>query len=219
MKKIRHSYPQFRIDNENAIYAFAQERSFGAFMVPIDGRILIAHAPFYLDTDKKALYFHLHRGNSIIDAFDHGNETALVINGPDAYISPDWYEVDGNPVPTWNYTAIHLRGSVQKLPQDQIDGVLANLSATFEERIHDKVPWRQEKMDAAYRTRLLRAITPFKMEIKSVDGIQKIGQDKPVSAISNAAAGVRRAGIGLAAADLAYQMETLGAATHKENTL
>ena len=35
--------------------------------------------------------------------------------GPDSYISPDWYGVPDQ-VPTWNYVAVHLRGTLEQRP-------------------------------------------------------------------------------------------------------
>ena len=37
------------------------------------------------------------------------------MHGPQAYISPTWYEAKARPgrvVPTWNYEAVHLTGTV-----------------------------------------------------------------------------------------------------------
>jgi len=207
MSAMRHPYPQFRVEDKSKLISFARERGFGVLTSIHEERICIAHAPFILDADGGRLWFHLHRANPIIKAFEIGAETLLVVNGPDGYISLDWYEIDHNSVPTWNYSAVHMRGVVSAMPQDKIGEVLTKLSTGFEERIANKPPWKMDKMDEDYRERMLRAIIPLEMVIQSFDGIWKYGSDKPVSAIIGAAAGVRATGIGLATYALASLME------------
>jgi len=58
----------------------------------------------------------------------------IAVMGPDGYVSPDWYG-DPHQVPTWNYIAIHLRGTLR--PDDPADmrGHVDRLSAAFEERL------------------------------------------------------------------------------------
>src|ERR1700689_1772199 len=44
-----------------------------------------------------------------------GAEALAIVQGPQAYISPAWYEAKarhGRVVPTWNYEAVHLTGTV-----------------------------------------------------------------------------------------------------------
>ena len=55
----------------------------------------------------------------------------LAVSGPEVYISPDWYGLD-NQVPTWNYIAVHLRGSLTTLPIDTLRPHLNALSARNE---------------------------------------------------------------------------------------
>jgi len=68
------------------------------------------------------------------------------ISGPDGYVSPDWYEVPDQ-VPTWNYVAVHLRGTLERLPQDQMHAMLDMQSAHFEDQLAPKPPFNQNKPD------------------------------------------------------------------------
>ena len=42
-------------------------------------------------------------------AIANGAAVRLIVEGPEGYISPDWYGV-ADQVPTWNYVAVHLVG-------------------------------------------------------------------------------------------------------------
>src|SRR5258708_305649 len=44
-----------------------------------------------------------------------GSQALAIVHGPQAYISPTWYEAKarhGRVVPTWNYETVHLTGTV-----------------------------------------------------------------------------------------------------------
>ena len=56
------------------------------------------------------------------------------MSGPDSYISPDWYEVPDQ-VPTWNYVAVHLTGTLELRPQEELLDLLDRQSALFEARV------------------------------------------------------------------------------------
>src|SRR6188474_3409849 len=67
------------------------------------------------DGEHGMLRGHLARGNphwrEIAD--DGSTEAIAIFNGPDAYISPAWYEEKrrtGKVVPTWNYTTVVAHG-------------------------------------------------------------------------------------------------------------
>jgi len=58
---------------------------------------------------------HVARANRHWRALAPGAQALLIVTGPDAYISPSWYaskQIDGKVVPTWDYTAVQLTGTV-----------------------------------------------------------------------------------------------------------
>ena len=67
------------------------------------------------DGEHGTLRGHVARGNPHWrEVADDGTTEAIAIfNGPDAYISPAWYEekrLTGKVVPTWNYTTVVAHG-------------------------------------------------------------------------------------------------------------
>ena len=57
----------------------------------------------------------------------------LAVSGPDSYVSPDWYGTGtADQVPTWNYVAVHIRGTLRRRADETLRAHLDALSARFE---------------------------------------------------------------------------------------
>jgi len=113
----------------------------------------------------------------------------LAVTGPDGYISPDWYGA-ADQVPTWNYIAVHLSGTLQRLEQNALRGILDRHSAEFETRIEGKPPWTSAKMSPEVLDRMMRMIAPCRFIVEDVQSTFKLGQNKPDDVRASAAAKV-----------------------------
>ena len=105
----------------------------------------------------------------------------IAISGPEADISPEWYgphDQVPDQVPTWNYVAVHLRGTLEALPQDALRPHVDALSAEYERRIADKRPWTSAKMTEGAMPRMMRMILPFRFHVASVEGTGKLNRNK-----------------------------------------
>ena len=201
-----HPNPSFRKTPVTDALAFAAERGFGVLAVNGPEGPISAHVPFTLHDDGALLRAHLMRSNPVFRVLRDGKVPALMtVSGPDGYISPDWYGVVDQ-VPTWNYLAVTLRGSLSALPDGSLRGVLDDLSDEFETRLAPKAPWRIGKMTPSVRERILRMITPVEMAITAVESTFKLGQNKPGPARNSAAEAMQSAGIGQELAVLATMM-------------
>ena len=81
-------------------------------------------------------------------------------------------------MPTWNYIAVHLRGTLVQLPDDAMDGHVNALSDQFEARLAPKPVWTSAKMGDGVMDRMKRMILPFRLIISAVDGTWKLNQNK-----------------------------------------
>ena len=201
-----HPNPVFRKTPDETNLDFARERGFGTLSINGDDGPLIAHIPFVLSDDGKTADLHMLRSNLITRATDQPQSAVLAISGPDSYISPDWYDADDQ-VPTWNYVAIHLRGTLTQLPADALRASIDTLAAQFEDRLAPKPAWTNDKMPPEGLAKMMRMIVPFRFDVKSVDGTWKLGQNKPDAARSSAAKHVQAYGIGQETALLAALMQ------------
>jgi transcriptional regulator len=136
--------------------------------------------PFYLshtaDGTLEAL-FHVARHNPLIKLADGKNSWLLTANGPDAYVSADWY-VSPDQVPTWLYQSVHLTGTVRVLSDDELAVQIDTLSAKFENWLLPKKPWTSAKMTPARLEAMKKAIVGLVMTVEDVEGSFKLNQHK-----------------------------------------
>ena len=200
-----HPNPAFRSAADAQNIAFAREQSFGLLSLSTDGAPLISHIPFQLSEDGTQAELHLVRSTEITRALKEPTPARLAVQGPHSYISPDWYNLPDQ-VPTWNYVAVHLTGTLERLPDSALEVVLARLSARFEARLAPKPEWTMGKMTPDVLAKMMRQIVPFRLSIEAVEGTWKLGQNKPDAARLGGADGAEAAGLGQEAAALAALM-------------
>jgi transcriptional regulator len=124
------------------------------------------------------LRFHVSRGNAVHETLLGGGDALFVATGPHAYVSPEDYGLEDR-VPTWNYVAVELEGTVRTLDSEALVRLVDDLSAEREARLAPKPPWTRAKMSEGRFEGLLRSITGFEMQVAAWRGTAKVDQDKP----------------------------------------
>ena len=180
-----HPNPAFRQTPAERNLTFARARGFGILTVNGAAGPLLAHVPFLISADGTWADLHLARSNAIARS-GLPAPAVIAVSGPDAYISPDWYGLDDQ-VPTWNYVAVHLRGTLAPLPVETLRDHADALSARFEAELAPKKPWVSGKMAEGTMDRMMRMILPFRLVIGTVEGTWKLNQNKPDPARLSAA--------------------------------
>ena len=170
-----HPNPVFRGTSQERNIAFARARGFGTLAINSDDGPLLSHIPFLIAQDAATIDLHLVRSNPICRQTP--SKAVLSVTGPDAYVSPDWYDA-ADQVPTWNYVAVHLRGTLESLPHEAMRDMLERQSAAYESQLGGKAPWTMNKMSEGAADRMMRMILPFRMTITSVEGTWKLNQNK-----------------------------------------
>ncbi len=171
-----HPNPLFRWEDRDAMRSFATEIGFGMLFAATADGPRVAHIPFvFLDEDR--IGFHVARGNGIVRGLE-GGEALFVVNGPDAYISPDWYGIDDQ-VPTWNYLTLEMQGVVSKMDRETLIAQADALSLQHETRLSPKPVWTREKMADGLFNKMLGGIFGFEMRVTGWRGTVKLGQNKP----------------------------------------
>ena len=202
-----HPNPSFRPDDRGLALGLARDRAFGILTVAGPEGVLAAHIPFLLSPDGLSLEAHLVRSNPIARAVMKGEAEALmIVSGPDAYISPDWYGMDDQ-VPTWNYVAVHLRGVLSRLPDERLREHIEAISADREAQLLPKRPWKTDKMTPEILSRMMRQIMPVRLEITEVDATWKLNQNKTEEARLGAADALMALGGVNAEAEIAGLMQ------------
>lgn len=104
----------------------------------------------------------------------------LICSGPDAYVSPSWYASKaehGRVVPTWNYTAVQLTGTI-KVHQDHewLRQAVTELTETHEGgRDH---PWAVTDAPDRLVAGQLRGIVGLEITITGFEGKAKLSQNR-----------------------------------------
>jgi transcriptional regulator len=100
----------------------------------------------------------------------------LTFTGPHSYVSPTVYEVTPA-APTWNFTAVHVRGVVEKIDsmEETLDVVESTVRA-FEGAFGDG--WDMtESLD--YFRKIAPGVGAFRYTVTGADGMFKLSQEQP----------------------------------------
>jgi transcriptional regulator len=188
-------HPAFKIETAEAL-ALLRDRAFGLFVVPTPEGPFGAHVPFLVNERANGrlwVELHVSRANNIHSLIDGNCKALLICQGPDAYISPDWYG-SPNQVPTWTYGSVHLKGAARIRPEAEHLEHVERLSAFFENRLLPKKPWSSSKLDRARRDAMLKAIVAITMDVETVEAQKKLIQHKDEAVHRGAIAGLRSKG-------------------------
>lgn len=168
----------FREDDINILHALMQKYSFATLVTQQDGVPFASHLPFLLEAargPRGTLLAHMARANPQWRTFNEAQEVLVIFQGPHAYISPSWYEVELS-VPTWNYAVVHAYG-VPRLIEEKI--VLYNLLKTLIQAHEAQFerPWTFELPDE-YVQKMMQGVAGFEIEITRLEGKFKMSQNR-----------------------------------------
>lgn len=170
-----HPNKSFRIENRDLLESLIGNIGFGMVFAETPDGPRVAHTPLVSDGAGK-IHFHLANGNALTRHLD-GATALAVINGPDAYVSPRWYENRGA-VPTWNYVALELEGVVRRMPQESLADHVGALAARHEGRLGGADPWTIGDLTPEQWARLFGSITGFELEVRDWRPTFKLSQNK-----------------------------------------
>ncbi len=177
----------------DALDALLARDAFVTLVSTADGEPFATHLPvrYAREGDHVVLRGHLARANAQWRSLP--TQTVLVIvHGPHAYVSPSWYAQPDHSVPTWNYTAAHLYGTVRLIDDtDGLRALVADLAAHYEDGIGSD--WRFP--DSAPGTvRELAGIVGFEFAATRIQVKHKLNQHHDPASLRGAVAGLRRHG-------------------------
>ena len=167
----------FSLDDVAILHETIRSHPFATVASVRDGAVAFAYAPVVLDAGESALgtlRFHLARANPL--ARSDGATLFFSFRGPDAYVSPDWYETKGR-VPTWNYIAIEAQGPARRVAAGDLRTLLVDISAIEEAKLTPKPPWSIDKVPAERLAALMDAITGFSVPLQVLAGKLKLSQN------------------------------------------
>jgi len=161
-------------DKRALCQALLREVGFGVVFLTTPDGARIAHAPLHL-SDDGMVQFHLAKDDVLSPHLD-GARALLLVNGPDAYVSPRWYE-DRGQMPTWNYVALEMEGRVQCMAPEGLADLLGALGKRNETRLGGANPWTPGDLPADRWAEMFGAITGFELEVQQWRPTLKLSQN------------------------------------------
>ncbi|MBC9252384.1 transcriptional regulator [Pseudomonas alcaligenes] len=147
------------------------------------GGLQASHLPLLLvegEGELGTLYGHFAKANPQWRELAGGDQTLVIFNGPDAYVSPSWYPAKaehGKVVPTWNYIAVHAYGQAEVF--DDAKRLLQLVSRLSDQHEAGRAqPWAVSEAPRDYLDSMLRAIVGFALPIQRLEGKWKLGQNR-----------------------------------------
>lgn len=139
------------------------------------------HIPMHLVTTSEGntvLQGHIARANPMWKTKPH---SALVLfHGPDTYITPSYYPskaVNGRAVPTWNYVAVHIQGSIRFVDDAkwclQAVSHLSNMMETSRTQ-----PWSIDDAPEDYLNQLIQAVIGLEITLDACTLKAKVSRNQ-----------------------------------------
>jgi len=169
-----HPNPAFHIDDPELCRMLIGAVGFGMVIAATPDGLRVAHTPM-VATPEGHVRFHLAKANALTPHLP-GATALLLVNGPEAYVSPRWYE-DRGQVPTWNYVAVEMDGPVATLPPEELADLLGIIGGQREARLPGD-PWRPEHVPGERWDAQFNAITGFEMQVAHWRPTFKLSQNK-----------------------------------------
>lgn len=163
----------FQMSDTQVIHHFIRQHSFGMLVTGGDS-LQATHIPMALNAEGTTLTGHLARGNRQWKTFDQAHEVLAIFQGPHHYISSSWHDHEN--VPTWNYLAAHVYGSIRVLSDDELYEALKALTDHYEQS--SAHPVSMDKLSPAYVAREMRGTVGFRIDISRIEATAKLSQNR-----------------------------------------
>ncbi len=167
----------FRAPSSEAVVDYIRRNSFATLIsVNQAQRPIATHIPLLIQEagDGHILSGHLSIANEQRAQLEDGHELLAIFMQQHAYISSSWY--DHVNVPTWNYIAVHVYGTVRMLTGDELYQSISDMVDTYEDGREGRFHLRDfsEKELKAH----LNGVVGFEMSMDDIQAAFKLSQNR-----------------------------------------
>ncbi|MEE4545552.1 FMN-binding negative transcriptional regulator [Streptomyces sp. V4-01] len=117
---------------------------------------------------------HMDRRNPQWAALTADRPALAVFHGPHGYVSPTVYGTVPA-APTWDFTAVHLRGRIERLAPEEVLGVVTETVRIFERDLG--TGW-DTAGSLDYFASLATGVGAFRLHVTAADAMLKLSQEK-----------------------------------------
>lgn len=166
----------YKNENITEVKEFIEQNSFGILVNQVNGKPWATHIPLELDIDSEGndvLVGHIAKANPQWKYFEKNSEVLCIFNGPHSYISSSWYKEEE--VPTWNYIAVHIYGTLQILDEAAVLASLHKLVDKYEKNSKEPISLH----DMSPKTmRQIKGVVGFQIKIEDIQATKKMSQGR-----------------------------------------
>ena len=156
------------------INEFIRQHGFGILVSQGSESLHATHIPFELSADGTKLVGHISRGNPQWKNIDDIKEVLAIFTGPHSYISSSWYNHEN--VPTWNYIAVHVYGTLRIIEGEALRESLKHLVDKYEK--DSEKPTSLESLSPDYMNRVIKGIVGLEISITRTEASYKLSQNR-----------------------------------------
>ena len=181
-----YDLPYHKEQNAQVIKEFIDQYPF-AFLTGCDSenKPVATQVPVFIEEKdgKKILSGHIMKNTDHHKAFLHNENVLVVFTGRHTYVSGTWYS-NPNMASTWNYMSVHAKGIIRFLYDGALEGVLRKTSLHFE-NYNQQSTTVFDNLPLEFKQRVMNAIVAFEIEVKEMDNVFKLSQDRDSKSYHN----------------------------------
>ncbi|MBW4077014.1 MAG: FMN-binding negative transcriptional regulator [Acidobacteria bacterium] len=152
----------------------------GMLVITASEGLASVFVPVLVSEDRRSLSAHVAKANPWWKSASDGSDVLALFVAASAYVSPRNYPSrfeNPNTVPTWNYAAAEVRGTLTlhtdlQWKHDQV----RSLTHHFEQGSEEE--WLVDDLDARYRDGQLQAIVGIEITVTSIEAKAKLSQNR-----------------------------------------
>lgn len=180
-----YNLPYFKEKDAEVVKQFMRDNPF-AFLAGsnADNKPAATQVPMFIDEKDGKLFLtgHIMKNTDHHKAFMENPHVLAVFTGPHTYVSASWYE-NKRQGSTWNYISVHAKGELRFLDGPALLNVLKRTTNHFENNPHSGANF--EDLPEEYVSRLVKAIVAFEIEVKEIDNVFKLSQNRDEKSYDN----------------------------------
>ena len=181
-----YDLPYHKEKNEKVLKEFIDANPF-AYLSGCDkeNKPVATQVPVFIEEEdgKKFLRGHIMKNTDHHKAFMHNPNVLAVFSGQHTYVSGTWYSNPHTPS-TWNYMSVHAKGEIKFLDDKALISILRKTSLHFE-NYNKESTTVFDNMDQEKMHKLMKAIVAFEVEVKELDNVFKLSQDRDAESYEN----------------------------------
>lgn len=139
------------------------------------------HLPLLVDKTGE-LVGHVALANDLHRLVAEGTDVLAIFRGVDGYVTPNSYPSKAEThrsVPTWNYEAVHIHGTI-RFVHDLRDkrAAVGLLTQAHERALNGKAAWRMADAPPDYMAEMLEKIVAFRISVTRTLAKAKLSQNR-----------------------------------------